>query len=772
MKKIVRRIVVALAALGALLVLPSAVVGDGFSLGKSMEILVNVLRNISLYYVDEVDPNQLLKDATTGMVRNLDPYTEFISESEVEGFELMTTGKYGGIGSLIRQKDDWVLFAEPYKNSPADKAGIQIGDRLLEIDGRTAPPVAFHTVYHHSDHSEITAGMPLVEKCITVDGGVVADPQNVEIFPNEGFKSSLVDVKGSQPDWQDLQNVPHGKVSYTYYTSSAVGFDRPVCIYTPPGYEDSKEKYPVLYLCHGAGGDENSWLDFGRAAQILDNMIAAGTAKPMIVVIPNGNPTCAAAPGDWDAGLYQASMSGSPEPGMQAKASIPEAFPDLMKYVEKHYRVLKGAKNTAMCGLSMGGGHTMQTTAMYPDKFGYIGLFSGAVFQGDIEKLAPLFANNPKYYLVACGTADPIAKFSFDFADALKEKGYPHETLWTDGAHTWKNWRHYLMVFAEKLFKYTKKSDGTLRIDVIQDLSVSELKIPASVNIDGVDYVADSVYLGNEMDARRHNVTGAWSLSGVEKCFIINNNGMLLTVKSNERAIWAQDPFATDKMEAKVYEDSSISSVKLPYRLYLPTNYDANKKYPVLVYMHGAGERGNDNIIQITGANYHQSTHLLLNRVILGEYADDFIVVAPQCPNDMRWVESDWTPGKYNLKATATSIPTQLLISLLYNDIFKNYSVNLSRVYGAGLSMGGFGVTDLAMREPGLFAAIVNCAGGADASQYELLKSTAVRVYHSDSDTTVNNDETLLYGPEIKFFSNEILTTNKFKLEIFSIKSE
>ena len=138
MKKIVRRIVVAIAALGALLVLPSAVVGDGFSLGKSMEILVNVLRNISLYYVDEVDPNQLLKDATTGMVRNLDPYTEFISESEVEGFELMTTGKYGGIGSLIRQKDDWVLFAEPYKNSPADKAGIQIGDRLLEIDGRNA----------------------------------------------------------------------------------------------------------------------------------------------------------------------------------------------------------------------------------------------------------------------------------------------------------------------------------------------------------------------------------------------------------------------------------------------------------------------------------------------------------------------------------------------------------------------------------------------------------------------------------------------------------
>ncbi len=262
--------------------------------------------------------------------------------------------------------------------------------------------------------------------------------------------------------------------------------------------------------------------------------------------------------------------------------------------------------------------------------------------------------------------------------------------------------------------------------------------------IDGVDYVADCVYFGDSYDVKAHNVKGSVTISGQEKCFIINNNGMLLTVKSGEKVVWAQDPYVTDKMEAKVYEDASISStVTLPYRLYLPTNYDASKKYPVLVFMHGAGERGNNNIYQVTGSNHMQSTHILLNRIILGEYADDFIVVAPQCPEGMRWVESDWTPGKYNLKSTATSTPTKLLTSLLYNDIFENYSVDLGRVYGAGLSMGGFGITDLAMREPGLFAAIVNCAGGADASQYELLNSTALRVYHSTSDTTVNNAETL-----------------------------
>ena len=136
-----------------------------------------------------------------------------------------------------------------------------------------------------------------------------------------------------------------------------------------------------------------------------------------------------------------------------AKATIPEAFPDLMKYVESHYRVLKGADNTAMCGLSMGGGHTLQTTAMYPGKFGYIGIFSGAIFSGDTDNLATVFAKNPKVYFVACGKADPIARFSFEFVEHLEQKGYPHQSLWTDGAHTWKNWRNYLMIFAEQLFK-------------------------------------------------------------------------------------------------------------------------------------------------------------------------------------------------------------------------------------------------------------------------------------------------------------------------------
>jgi carboxyl-terminal processing protease len=111
---------------------------NDFGLGRNMEIAVNIMRELSLGYVDEIDPDKLLKGAADGMVSDLDPYTEFIPEDEVSDFTILTTGKYGGIGSLIRKKGDWVIIAQPYKNSPADKAGLKIGDKILSIDGNSA----------------------------------------------------------------------------------------------------------------------------------------------------------------------------------------------------------------------------------------------------------------------------------------------------------------------------------------------------------------------------------------------------------------------------------------------------------------------------------------------------------------------------------------------------------------------------------------------------------------------------------------------------------
>lgn len=260
---------------------------------------------------------------------------------------------------------------------------------------------------------------------------------------------------------------------------------------------------------------------------------------------------------------------------------------------------------------------------------------------------------------------------------------------------------------------------------------------------DGVDYIADSVYFGHEGDAAEHGAA-VEQLSGSDKRFVFQENGMLITFAPGEEAVFARNESVVDAMQAKKWTDQEVSaSLSLPYRLYLPEGYDAAREYPMIVFLHGAGERGSDNALQVTGSV--MGTELLFKRIILGEYADDFIIVAPQCPADMRWVERDWTSGAYDFDGTSQSVVSQMVESLLYNEILEQYAVDRSRVYGVGLSMGGFGIMDLAARNPGLFAAIVNCAGGADASVYDLFDRTAVRAYHSESDTTVKNDELLAF---------------------------
>ena len=118
-------------AVCAVLGLFTAAADKDFKIGQNIEILVNLFRDLNVFYVDDVDADKMMQDAAAGMVRSLDPYTEFLPAEKMTDFELMTTGKYGGIGSLIRQKGDWVYIAEPYKNSPADKAGLEIGDKIL-----------------------------------------------------------------------------------------------------------------------------------------------------------------------------------------------------------------------------------------------------------------------------------------------------------------------------------------------------------------------------------------------------------------------------------------------------------------------------------------------------------------------------------------------------------------------------------------------------------------------------------------------------------------
>ncbi|MCF0159916.1 MAG: esterase, partial [Bacteroidaceae bacterium] len=261
-----------------------------------------------------------------------------------------------------------------------------------------------------------------------VDGNERLDPSNVYMCRDIASYTNIFIVKkanGDKGDLYSVNEVPHGNVAKVWYDSPTLKTKRRMTVYTPAGYEDSKEKLPVMYLLHGAGGDEDAWPTLGRAAQIMDNLIATGKAKPMIVVMTNGNANCQAAPGEWSAGMYKPSFMGHTT-GEKPASTMQESFPDVIKYVESHYRTLPGKKNRAICGLSMGGGHSFMISRNFPDTFDYVGLFSAAIQlnqkkaeltmeNGEVDdltaqQLKSLFAKNPKLYWIAIGNTDFLYK--------------------------------------------------------------------------------------------------------------------------------------------------------------------------------------------------------------------------------------------------------------------------------------------------------------------------------------------------------------------------
>lgn len=304
-----------------------------------------------------------------------------------------------------------------------------------------------------------------------VDGMTYLDPSNVYMCRDIATYTNIFIVEKEKGDTGDLYSVnavPHGNVSKVWYDSPTLKMKRRMTVYTPAGYEKGGH-YPVLYLLHGAGGDEDAWTTLGRAAQIMDNLIAEGKAKPMIVVMTNGNANCEAAPGEWSKGMYKPSFMGHKD--SKPVASMEESFPDVIKYVEKNYRVLKDKKNRAICGLSMGGGHSFSISKLYPGTFDYVGLFSAAIFvkggnnsqkslldqmneDADFNnQMAALFESHPKLYWIAIGKTDFLYKANADYRAYLDGKGYPYEYLETEGGHIWRNWRVYLTLFAQKIFQ-------------------------------------------------------------------------------------------------------------------------------------------------------------------------------------------------------------------------------------------------------------------------------------------------------------------------------
>ena len=294
---------------------------------------------------------------------------------------------------------------------------------------------------------------------IDIDGVRTADPSNVYVARDISSLSNVLIIPGGNADLYAVKDVPHGSVSKVWYDSPSLGMNRRMTVYTPAGYKDSSDKkYPVLYLLHGMGGDEDAWNELGRASVILDNMIAAGEVEPMIVVMPNGNAEKAAAPGYTGEGMYIPDGRFSVAPA----GKFENSFKDIVSYVDSHYRTLPDKAHRAIAGLSMGGGHSWRTSLWNPDEFGYVGLFSAAVrWNGggvdEAEELvAPLkrqFANPPALYWIGIGKEDFLYKLNEDYRQLLDNLNLPYEYHESEGGHTWSNWRDYLTIFLPKLFK-------------------------------------------------------------------------------------------------------------------------------------------------------------------------------------------------------------------------------------------------------------------------------------------------------------------------------
>ena len=337
-----------------------------------------------------------------------------------------------------------------------------------------------------------------------VDDEEVNDPQNMNIVRDVDNYYNYFIIKGGIADNYITNNVKHGNVSKVWYPSVIDGMPkRRMTIYTPSGYNAANHLYPVLYLLHGSGGDENAWEEAGRAIQILDNLIGKGVVVPMVVVMPNGIVNLAAAPGcdPNNPDVKPSAMNAESMLGQFESSFVT----DIVSYVESNYNVYKDKSHRAIAGLSLGGLHTLFISANNPDLFDYVGLFSaqttntlndnriatlsglaneveglaskipflggtklekkinkftGIFNNGNIEvygnideKLKTQFKKGVELYYIAVGRDDFVKKLVDDYRSKLDASGYPYYYNETDGGHSWENWRKYLVDFLPRLFR-------------------------------------------------------------------------------------------------------------------------------------------------------------------------------------------------------------------------------------------------------------------------------------------------------------------------------
>jgi enterochelin esterase family protein len=293
-----------------------------------------------------------------------------------------------------------------------------------------------------------------------VDGVQVMDPGNVNFFPNERFKASLLDVPGETALVHSMKDVPHGSVNYEYYPS-VEGTTGSLVVYTPPGYEkNTSVKYPVFYLISGTTDTEEAWFKVGQANLILDNLIAEGKAKPMIIVMPYGNVEATLA-----------SQTRKPKPAdppdregteavTRAKTFENDLVRNIIPYIEKNYRVISNGENRAVGGFSRGGGQTLRIAFSNLDKFSWICCYSAYLSPAEMERDYKYIYETPektnkqlKLFWVSVGNEDFLYKPTVEFMDFLKSKNVNYKSMITPGGHTWMNTKTYLTATAQLLFQ-------------------------------------------------------------------------------------------------------------------------------------------------------------------------------------------------------------------------------------------------------------------------------------------------------------------------------
>ena len=271
-------------------------------------------------------------------------------------------------------------------------------------------------------------------------------------------------VPGKLTELYDVNDVPHGNVTAVWYQSPTFGMQRRMIVYTPPGYENSSKSYPVLYLLHGGGGDEDAWISRGRANYVIDNLIAMGKVEPMIVVIPNGSVNQQAAPTDRPASTNTQPSNTIDRTSMFSGIYEKSLVNDIIPFIENSYRVKTDANSRALAGLSMGGLHVMNTFMAQPDMFAYINVMSSGWFidnkemyaNGDnrLAEITPILNKVVRYLHFTQGGPEDIAyKNGLEMLKVFDKNKIFYEFSERTGGHSWNVWRKDLIDFVPKLFK-------------------------------------------------------------------------------------------------------------------------------------------------------------------------------------------------------------------------------------------------------------------------------------------------------------------------------